>query len=175
MTRHPIPIARFMVKPHHLWSTQHLLLTSGDFAEGRFNAMTVGWGSVGVMWGKPFVQVVVRPTRYTYEFMERYDTFTVCAFPREHSPALDLLGSKSGRDGNKVAESGLTPTASTKVAAPSYREAELTLECRKIYWDDMERSHFLDPHIEENYSRLDYHRIYYGEIVAVFGEEQYVA
>jgi flavin reductase (DIM6/NTAB) family NADH-FMN oxidoreductase RutF len=137
--------------------------------------MTIGWGSFGVMWGIPFVQVVVRPIRYTYEFMEEYDTFTVCAFPEIYAEALQLLGSKSGRDGDKIADAGLIPIQSTKVSAPSYVEAELVLECRKIYWDDMENSHFLDTRIEKNYPRKDYHRIYYGEIVAVSGEEQYKA
>ena len=173
MTRQPIPIEAFVVHPQHLWSSQGALLTSGDFTESRFNAMTVGWGSLGVMWKIPFVQVVVRPVRYTYEFMERYDTFTLCAFPEKYRQALQFLGTKSGRDGDKIAESGLTPIASTKVAAPSYAEAELVLECRKIYWDDMAKDHFLDARIEKNYPRKDYHRIYYGEIVAVLGEEQY--
>jgi flavin reductase (DIM6/NTAB) family NADH-FMN oxidoreductase RutF len=175
MNRIPIPINSLMLKPMYLWDTQHLLLTSGDFAQGSYNAMTVGWGSLGVMWGRPFVQVVVRPVRYTYEFMERYDTFTVCAFSARRSKALDLLGSKSGREGDKIAEAGLHPVASLKVAAPSYAEAELAMECRKIYWDDMERGHFLDAGIEAKYPRKDYHRIYYGEIVAAFGVARYKA
>jgi len=175
MNRRPMPIDRLLLKPMYLWDTQHLLLTSGDFAQRSFNAMTIGWGSLGIMWGRPFVQVVVRPVRYTYEFMERYDTFTVCAFPAKHAEALELLGSKSGREGDKIAEAGLHPVASLKVAAPSYTEAELALECRKIYWDDIERAHFLDAGIEGKYPRRDYHRIYYGEIVAALGVPRYKA
>ena len=167
MTRQPIPIEEFVVKPQHLWDVQNLLLTSGDFAKGHYNTMTVGWGSLGVMWGMLFAQVVVRPTRYTYEFMEQYGTFTLCTFPKEYAPALELLGSKSGRDGNKIAESGLTPIASTQVAAPSFAQAELVLECRKIYWDDMTPAQFLDERIERRYPRKDYHRIYFGEILVV--------
>jgi flavin reductase (DIM6/NTAB) family NADH-FMN oxidoreductase RutF len=175
MTRQTIPIEKLVVKPQYLWNTQNLVLTSGDFSQGSFNAMTIGWGSFGVMWGIPFVQVVVRPIRYTYEFMERYDIFTVCAFPVKFAQAIQILGSRSGRDGDKIAEAGLTPIRSTKVAAPSYAEAELVLECRKIYWDDMKNTHFLDTQIEKKYPRKDYHRIYYGEIVAVLGERQYEA
>ena len=175
MTLQPIPIERFVVKPQYLWDTQHLLLTSGDFAQGSFNAMTIGWGSIGVMWGIPFVQVVVRPVRYTYEFMERYDTFTVCAFPEKFAEALELLGTKSGRDGDKITEAGLTPVAATKVQAPAYAQAELVLECRKIYWDDMKNDHFLISKIERKYPRKDYHRIYFGQIVAVLGEEHFKA
>jgi flavin reductase (DIM6/NTAB) family NADH-FMN oxidoreductase RutF len=175
MKRLPVRLDRLAVKPMFLWGSRHLLLTSGDFAQGSFNAMTIGWGSLGVMWSRPFVQVVVRPVRYTYEFMERYDTFTVCAFAARRAKALELLGTKSGRDGDKIAESGLHPMASMKVAAPSYVEAELALECRKIYWDDIERAHFLDAGLEEKYPRKDYHRIYYGEIVAAFGIPRYKA
>jgi len=173
MERTSILFDSLLVKAHHLWNNQWVLLTSGDFAEGRFNSMTIGWGSVGTMWGKPFVQVVVRPIRYTYEFMERYDTFTLSTFPETYRRALQLLGSKSGRDGDKIAETGLTPMASTQVAAPSFAEAELIMECRKMYWDDMEPTHFLDPVIDKNYPQKDYHRIYFGEIVAIHGESAY--
>jgi flavin reductase (DIM6/NTAB) family NADH-FMN oxidoreductase RutF len=175
MNRRPIPIERLLVKPVYLWGTRHLVLTAGDFASRSFNAMTIGWGSLGVMWSRPFVQVVVRPVRYTYEFMERYETFTVCAFPLKHAQAIDLLGTRSGREGDKIAASGLHPMASMKVAAPCYAEAELVLECRKIYWDDIQRSHFLDAGIEEKYPRKDYHRIYYGEIIAATGVARYAA
>jgi len=119
--------------------------------------------------------VVVRPGRYTHEFMERFDTFTLCAFPRAYHKALSLLGTKSGRDGDKIAEARLTPVASTCVAAPSYAESELVIECRKIYWQDFLPEHFLDPEIAKNYPEKDYHRIYYGEILAVQGSERYSA
>jgi len=167
MIRDKLDINEFTVKTHHLWAEQWLLLASGDFAEGKFNTMTVGWGSLGTMWGKPFAQVVVRPTRYTFEFMEQYPSFTLCAFPAAYHDALQLLGSKSGRDGDKIAESGLTPSASTQVAAPCFEEAELVIECRKIYWDDIDPANFLDPAIDWNYPARDYHRIYFGEIAAV--------
>ena len=166
MKRQPIPIEEFIIKPHHLWDVQNLLLTSGDFAKGHYNTMTVGWGSLGVMWGMPFAQVVVRPTRHTFGFMEQYGTFTLYAFPKEYAPAVQLLGTKSGRDGNKIAEAKLTPIASAQIAAPSFAEAELVLECRKIYWDDMNPAQFLDPRIERRYPNKDYHRIYFGEILA---------
>jgi len=173
MTRQLIPFAELLVKPHHLWNEQWLLLTAGDFSARRFNAMTVGWGSLGTMWGRPFALVVVRPTRYTREFMEQYDTFTLCAFPETYRSALNLLGTKSGRHGDKIAESGLTPIPSIQVAAPGYAQADLILECRKIYWADFDPAHFLDPRIERNYPQKDYHRIYFGEIVAIWGEEAY--
>jgi flavin reductase (DIM6/NTAB) family NADH-FMN oxidoreductase RutF len=171
MKRELIALNDFNIRIFHLWDVRSLLLTSGDYARKHFNAMTIGWGSIGYIWQRPFIQVVVRPVRYTYEFMERYDTFTVCAFPKQFDAALQLLGTRSGRDGDKIAESGLTPVSSEKVAAPSYLEANLVLECRKVYWDDLEPGHFLDLSIGKNYPRQDYHRIYFGEILAIYNTE----
>jgi flavin reductase (DIM6/NTAB) family NADH-FMN oxidoreductase RutF len=164
-----IPVDEFQTRCHHLWDTRWLLLTAGDLESGRFNMMTVAWGSFGTMWHRPFAQVVVRPTRHTYGFTEEFDSFTLCAFPERLRSVLRLLGTQSGRDIDKVAASGLTPLASLEVPAPGFAEADLVIECRKIYWDDLESSHFLDPTIEENYPDRDYHRIYFGEILAVRG------
>ncbi|MBC8446090.1 MAG: flavin reductase [Chloroflexi bacterium] len=175
MTHAPIPFDELLVKTHHLWDKQWLLLTSGDFAAGWFNTMTVGWGSLGTMWGRPFAQVVVRPIRYTYQFMEEHDTFTLCAFPEDCRSALQLLGTKSGRDVDKIAETGLTPIASTQIAAPGFAEVELIIECRKIYWDDLDPARFLDSGIERHYPQKAYHRIYFGQIVAIWGERSYRA
>jgi flavin reductase (DIM6/NTAB) family NADH-FMN oxidoreductase RutF len=172
--RQAIPAMAFSARAHYLWDKTWFLLTAGDFVAGHYNTMTVSWGSLGFLWERPFVQVVVRPHRYTFEFMERYDTFTLSAFPFAHHKALSLiLGTKSGRDGDKIAEAGLTPMASTVVAAPCFSEAELVIECRKIYWADFDPAHFLGAGIEEHYPAKDYHRIYYGEILAIMGEEAY--
>lgn len=174
MPLQPISMEALVTRSCHLWDIQSLLLTSGDFTLNDFNTMTVGWGSLGYIWRRPFVQVVVRPVRYTFTFMERFDTFTLSAFPSEYNSALSLLGTKSGRDGDKILESGLTPIPGLCVSAPGFAEAELLLECRKIYWDDLEPAHFLDNGIDANYPMKDYHRIYYGEILAIFGTEKYL-
>jgi flavin reductase (DIM6/NTAB) family NADH-FMN oxidoreductase RutF len=173
MTRQLISPEQFLTRPYDLWEHQWLVLTSGDFAAGRFNGMTVAWGAFGSMWARPFAQVVVRPQRYTFEFMEAYPTFTVCAFPAAFRPALNIMGTKSGRQLNKIAEAGLTPIASSVAAAPGYAEAELIVECRKLYWDDMEAGHFLEPDLAKSYPSRDYHRIFYGEILAIWGEAKY--
>lgn len=175
MAREAIPVDQFAVRIYHLWDKKWFLLTSGDFATGHYNTMTVSWGSLGVMWNRPFVQVVVRPTRYTYGFMEQYDTFTLCAFSDKYRSALNWLGSRSGREGDKIARSGLTPVASTQVAAPGFAEAELIVECKKMYWDDFDPAHFIDPGIEANYSKQDrdYHRVYFGQVMAIYAESTY--
>ena len=170
-----IPIEAFTARAYSVWEHGWFLLTCGDFAAGRYNTMTVSWGAFGCMWGRPFAQVVVRPQRYTFEFIEAFPTFTLCAFPQSRRKALNLLGTKSGRDGDKIARAGLTPVAATQVAAPVFAEAELVIECRKLYWQDLDPAHFLDDDIQKNYPRRDYHRVYYGEILAVRGSPAYLA
>jgi flavin reductase (DIM6/NTAB) family NADH-FMN oxidoreductase RutF len=160
---------KLLVDIINLWDKQWFLLTSGT--EDNFNMMTVSWGSIGCMWNKPFVQIVVRPQRYTYEFLENSDTFSLCAFPEQYRPALQLLGSKSGRHGDKLGLTDLTIKKSSKILAPSYNEASLILECRKMYYQDMDPNGFLDETIQNNYPINDYHRVYYGEILAVFISE----
>jgi flavin reductase (DIM6/NTAB) family NADH-FMN oxidoreductase RutF len=173
MQRELIPIETLSVRFYHLLHAQWLLLTAGDFGLEQFNTMTVSWGSLGTVWGKPFAQVFVRPSRYTRDFMEQYETFTLSAFPPQYHEALNLLGIISGRTRNKIAEAGLTPIASNCVEAPGFAQAELIIECRKMYWQDMNPKHFLDSEIEANYPHKDYHRCYWGEIVAVMGEEKF--
>jgi flavin reductase (DIM6/NTAB) family NADH-FMN oxidoreductase RutF len=173
MTRVEFPVSQLSTRPFAILDKQWALLAAGDYEAGRYNCMTISWGSMGTMWNKPFVQVVVRPTRFTYGFMEDFDTFTVNVFPEENRPALELLGTKSGRDGDKIAEAGLTPSSALNVAAPGFVEAELVLSCRKIYQDDMVPEQFLDPKIERHYARKDYHRVYFGEVLAVEGVEAY--
>jgi flavin reductase (DIM6/NTAB) family NADH-FMN oxidoreductase RutF len=163
------------VRVHDLWENRWLLLAAGSFSEGRYNAMTVAWGSLGVMWHRPFAQVVVRPTRYTFDFMEQGGDFTLSVFPEKHRGALELLGTRSGRDGDKIGASGLTAIPSTRVASPGFAEAELILQCRKIYSQDLDPARFLDPAIESDYPKKDYHRVYFGEIVAVHATPEYVA
>lgn len=165
--RKTIPISELLIKPYSAWNDDWFLLTAGDFASNDFNCMTVSWGSMGCLWNKPFVQVFARPTRYTYEFLDRYPTFSLCAFSKGFHRDLNILGSLSGRDGNKLAKTTLTPCPAEKIAAPIYEQASLVIECKKMYWTDLDPDHFLDPDIQKQYSRSDYHRVYYGEIVAV--------
>jgi flavin reductase (DIM6/NTAB) family NADH-FMN oxidoreductase RutF len=175
MNRQIIDIKKLNMNPVPLWKEQWFLLCAGDFKAGDFNAMTVAWGSFGVMWNKPFAQVVVRPGRYTYEFMEKYPDFTLSALPDSKKKALNLMGSKSGRDMDKIGAAGLTPFPSTRVGAPAFEEAELILECKTMYRNEMNPENFIDETIDGNYFRKDYHIIYYGEILAVSGISDYEA
>lgn len=173
MALQPIPTDQWIAPPYALFDSDWMLLTSGDFAAGTYNTMTISWGSLGCMWNRPFAQVVVRPQRHTRSFIETFPTFTLCVFPAQYRSALNLLGVRSGRDGDKIAASGLSPCAANKVAAPAFAEAELVIECRKMYWQDFDPSHFIDPELDKFYPKQDYHRAYFGEILAVSGEDKY--
>ena len=143
---------------------QWMLITAGT--EDKCNTMTASWGGLGVLWGKPVATVYIRPQRYTLEFVEREDTFTLCFFGEEYRKALALCGSKSGRDMDKVKECGFT--VATAEGAPYFEEADLVLVCKKSYWQDMDPTHFLDGEIDSKwYPEKDYHRIFIGEILEV--------
>ncbi len=168
-----IPNNKLSVKINDIWYNKWFLLTSGDLETQHFNTMTVAWGFLGIMWNKPVAAVVVRPGRYTIEFIEKYEHFTLSAFDRQYRDDLTLLGTKSGRDGDKISETKLNPTPSVIVPSPSFKEAELIIECKKIYWDDFKPEHFLDPLIDKNYPKKDYHRIYFGETLKISGLKKY--
>lgn len=168
-----IPTDEFIVQINDLWKNKWFLLTSGDFEKNHYNTMTVAWGYFGVMWNRPMAVVVVRPTRFTYEFIEQYDSFTLTAFDKKHKKDLMLLGTKSGRDGDKIGETKLTAIGSSKVASPSFNEAELIVECKKVYQDDFKPENFIDPSIDKNYPLKDYHRMYFGEVTQIRGIDAY--
>ncbi len=156
----------FAARPVDLWKNRWLLLTSGTMED--CNMMTVAWGSIGCMWNRPFAQIVVRPQRHTLSYIERSDSFTLCAFPQSRRKDLQHLGTVSGRDRDKLAETDLTLKPSESVLSPCYHEADLILECRKIYRQPMDPSGFITDAGERAYPEKDYHVIFYGEILRVF-------
>lgn len=147
-------------KAFDLFNNQWGLVTAGT--PERYNTCTIGWGSLGTIWGpathgRPIVTVYVNPARYTWQFLRESDTFTVVFFPERYRRALAYLGSHSGRDGDKVAASGLTPQAMG--GGVTFAEANLSFLCRKIYeapfaregmapdvWDALYRNR--EPHWE---------------------------
>ena len=126
-----------------------MLITAGT-AE-RCNTMTASWGGLGVLWGAPAATIYLRPQRYTKEFVDREEYFTLAFFGEEQRKALTLCGSKSGREVDKVAECGFT-VAAGEGNAPYFEQAELVLVCRKLFRQAMDESCFLDKSlIEKNY------------------------
>lgn len=145
-----------------------MLVTAGD--ENRHNTMTASWGGVGVMWGKNVVSVYIRPQRYTKEFVDANDTFTLSFYDEAWKKALGICGSKSGRDCDKEAEAGLTPYYVDGTTA--FEEADMILICKKQYHQDMAPEHFdVKENDEKWYPEKDYHTMYMAEIVKVLVRE----
>ena len=127
------------------------------------NAMTISWGGMGVLFHKSVATIYVRPQRYTYALLEQHAEFTLSFFDPSYRPVLTMFGTKSGRDMDKIKESGLTLQMAGE-EAPYFEEAELVLRCRKLYRQDFDPDGFVDPGLHEFYEHQDYHRMYIGEI-----------
>ena len=140
-----------------------MLVTAGTMES--FNMLTASWGGMGVLWNVDIAMCVIRPVRHTFGFMERNPLFTLSFFEEKYRPALKLCGKKSGRDVDKAAEAGLTPVAGRK-GGVYFAEARLVFVCRKLYWQDIDPAHFVDPKLGIFYPDRDYHRMYVGEIVS---------
>ena len=141
-----------------------MLLTAGT--EDKFNTMTASWGGAGVFWGKPAVTCYIRPQRYTKEFVDNADTFSLCFFGGEKMQELGYLGTVSGRDEDKIAKSGLTLTHIDGV--PCFEEATTVLLCRKMYVQTLREDCFTDRAVmESSYPQRDFHDLYVAEIMKV--------
>ena len=151
--------------PFKLIDDDWFLLSAGS--PDNFNTMTASWGGMGILWNKNVVFCFVRPHRYTYQFMERNEFFTMSFFNNTHRKALNICGKVSGRNTDKMLATGLKPFASPK-GSVFYEQAKLMLECKKLYYSDINPEYFLNEQIQSNYPKKDYHRMYIGEIVSCY-------
>jgi flavin reductase (DIM6/NTAB) family NADH-FMN oxidoreductase RutF len=158
-----IDLANLKDNPFRLIGDSWMLITAGS--SGGCNTMTASWGGMGIIWGKNVCFCVVRPGRHTYRFMEAADSFTLSFFDESYKPALTYCGSHSGRDVDKITETGLSPVFSPN--GVYFAEARLVFCCRKLYYHDIDPEHFLDPSIDTtHYPQKDYHRMYVGEVIS---------
>ena len=144
-----------------------MLITAGT--KDRCNTMTASWGGVGVLWNMPVAIAYVRPQRYTYEFMEAADTFSLSVLPEQYREALRLCGTRSGRELDKLAAAGLTVYDAD--GTPAIAQSRLIIVCRKLYAQDMKPENFIDQTLLSHYKAKDYHRQYVGEILQVLRAE----
>ena len=143
-----------------------LLVTQGN--DKKANIMTIGWGMIGSIWGKSIFIVLVRPSRYTYSRLEQVDEFTVNVPSKDLAKAALHCGTVSGRDHDKFKEMNLTETASTAVQVPIIEECYINYECRSIHKNDL-RPDFLNDAVKKQfYPDDDFHRLYFGEILATY-------
>ena len=156
-----IEINEFSENPFKLIGSDWMLITAkkGD----KTNMMTASWGGVGILWNKPVATIYVRPQRYTKEFIDNEEYFSLCVLPEEYRQILNYCGTKSGRDEDKIAETKLTIDESEK--APIFKESRLVLICKKLYAQDLTEQTFIDKSlVEKNYQAKDFHTMYIAEI-----------
>lgn len=142
-----------------------MLITAGTLES--YNTMTASWGGFGILWNKNICFCVVRPTRHTYNFIEKSGAFSLSFFDDKYREALQFCGSHSGRDVDKASSTGLTPVASDN-GTVYFNEARLVIECKKLYFQDIDPKNFMDITLDKNYPLKDYHRMYIGEISKSF-------
>lgn len=152
--------------PFKLIGSDWGLVSAGN--QNAFNTMTISWGGVGIMWNKPVAFTFIRPQRYTFEFLEKENAFTISFFDESYRKALSFCGSKSGRDVDKVKETGLTP-AFTENGVPYFEEARIVLVCKKMYAQDLNEQSVIDSEaVMKNYGADDWHRMYISEITDAY-------
>lgn len=138
--------------------------------DGKANTMIASWGGLGVMWGKNVAYVVIRPQRYTKEFIDGADTLSLTVFDENYRKMLSYCGSVSGRDEDKIAKSGLTVAHENNT--PYFNEAKIALLCKKLYAQEFKPECFIDQESKEKwYPGADYHTMYIVEIEKILVQE----
>lgn len=148
-----------------------MLVTSGT--PGHFNTMTASWGGAGYLWNRPVATIFVRPERYTFGFIEDTGRFSLSFLGPEHKGVHKVAGSKSGRDTDKITETGLHPVV-TETGGIFYEETRLGLECKVLYADMIEASNFLDPALAGQWygpAQGGFHKMYVAEITSAWQKE----
>lgn len=156
-------------KVFEMFARQKALATAGNLAD--YNCCTIGWGSLGSIWGRgtDIVTIYINHDRYTWKYCMEKDIFTVSFFPEEYREDLQILGTKSGRDGDKVAFTKLTPYEAEGGVA--YREAELTFVCKKLYQGEFSRVGLADEINHGIYENWEPHYMFVGKIIRVIGKD----
>ena len=164
-----ISVSELSFNPMTMIAKEWMLVTAGNESRG-YNTMTASWGHLGSIWGHggglPTAVIYLRPQRYTKEFVDREELFTISVFPEEYKKDLGYLGRVSGRDEDKVAATGLTPVFEEDCTY--FQQAKLVLVCRKLYQSTLQADGFIDKSIlTEHYPNRDLHDMYIGQILKV--------
>lgn len=154
--------------PFQLIGTDWMLITAEK--DNKVNTMTASWGGFGVMWGKNVTYIVIRPHRYTKEFVDNSDTFSLTFFDKSFKKQLSYLGSVSGRDEDKISKSNLTVQHSDNT--PYFGEGNLSIICKKLYEQDFKPECFITNELDKKwYPEKDHHTLYIAEVEKVLIKE----
>ena len=161
-------IKKLNINPFSLIGDEWLLVTAG--IKNKFNTLTASWGGLGVFWGKNTATIYIRESRFTKEFIDSNDTFTLSFFNEDYKKSLNICGSVSGRDVNKVEKTNLTPVFDDN--STYFAEAKMVMVCKKMYHTDLKLENFDESKYNETmYANGDYHTIYIAEIMQVLIQE----
>ena len=136
-------------------------------AEARLNTMTIGWVTVGFIWGKPIMMVAVRNSRHTFGIIENAVDFTVSLPEEDMDDELTFCGTQSGRTYDKFTECGLKPGQAQKTISPIIQISGIHFECKIVYKSAMDPA-FLDAEYQRLYPKNDFHTLYFGEIMECY-------
>jgi len=146
-------------------SNDWMLVTAGT--DEKFNMMTASWGGLGVLWQKPVAYCFINPSRYTYELMDKGSYYTLSFYTEAYRETLQYTGSASGRDTDKVKESGLTPITMPS-GSKSFEEAWLILECKKVLGQQLDVNSVFLEGVKEQWEGKLFHKMFAGEIIGVW-------
>lgn len=161
-------LENFSLAPLYTIDQEWALLTAGK--KDNFNTMTISWGGLGTLWNKPVATVYVKPIRHTYKFMESNEYFTLSFYDEEYKKDLSILGAKSGKDLDKIALTKLTPEFLKN--SISFAEANLTIVCKKIYFQDLDIKNVQQKEVDRFYKIDPIHRMYIGEVVDIIDKRK---
>ena len=147
----------------HAYGADWALVSAGSLED--YNTMTVSWGGLGTLWGKIVATVYIRPNRHTYGYLENNEFFTVSFYPEEYRADLKTLGTLSGKDCDKVAQTGLTAVAAGE--SVTFAQAKRTLLCRKLFAQDLDPNAIPQQVMDTFYAKEPVHRMYIGEVVEI--------
>ncbi len=166
MQRLESPFENFNITARALEGPGILLMTGK-----QGNPMTIGWAQLGVIWGKPVLTVLVRPSRFSHGLLEGLGEFAVNVLPLTQKKNLALCGSRSGRDTDKVSLCGFHLKAGEMITVPSCEESELIYECRLLAKQELPPQGILSEAVQGYYLQGDYHTLYHGEILGTYGRK----
>lgn len=159
-----ITAEQFRKNPFQLIGKDWMLITAGN--EEKVNTMTASWGGLGVMYGKNVAFIVIRPQRYTKEFVDREDTFSLSFFDKEYRKTLNYLGTVSGRNEDKITKSGLTLIRYEDT--PYFDEANHVLICKKLFSQPLSTEGIIEERLTNTWYRNgDNHTLYIAEITDI--------
>ncbi len=158
----------FKMAPFYDLDKKWALLSVGS--KEKYNTMTISWGGFGTLWHKPIATVYVRKSRYTYEFLQKGDYFTISFFDEAYKKDLGILGSRSGRDGDKVSLTNLTPEFLNNI--PTFKEANLVIVCKRIFNQELDADRIPKEYVDSFYKDEEIHEMFIGEVVDIIERKQ---